>query len=78
MQLLSPDERRRYFAKFNVAGLLRGDMAARAAFFRDLINVGVMSPNEARDREDMNPREGGDVYLTPLNMAVNGKPPTEE
>lgn len=77
MQLLSPEERRRYFAKFNVAGLLRGDMTARAAFYRDLINVGVMSPNEARDREDMNPREGGDDFLTPLNMAVNGKPPED-
>jgi HK97 family phage portal protein len=76
-QLLAPEERGRYFAKFNVAGLLRGDMTARAAFYRDLINVGVMSPNEARDREDMNPREGGDAFLTPLNMAVNGKPPAE-
>jgi len=78
VQLLTPEERRRYFARFNVNGLLRGDMTARAAFYRDLINLGVMSPNEARDREDMNPRDGGDVYLTPLNMAVNGKPPADE
>jgi HK97 family phage portal protein len=76
-QLLTPEERRRYFARFNVNGLLRGDMAARAAYYTSLINIGMMSPNEGRDREDMNPREGGDVYLTPLNMAVNGKPPGE-
>ncbi|NRA25525.1 MAG: phage portal protein, partial [Oleispira sp.] len=31
-------------------------------------------PNEIRLLEDMDPREGGDVYLTPLNMAINGKP----
>ena len=74
-QLLAPEERGRYFAKFNVNGLLRGDMTARSAYYTQLINNGMMSPNEARDREDMNPREGGDVYLTPLNMAVNGKPP---
>jgi HK97 family phage portal protein len=77
-QLLTPEERPRYFAKFNVAGLLRGDMQARAAFYHSLVQDGAMSPNEIRDREDMNPREGGDIYLTPLNMAVNGKPPADE
>lgn len=76
-QLLSPEERRRYFAKFNVAGLLRGDMAARGEFYTKLTNLGALSPNEIRDLEDLNPREGGDIYLTPLNMAVNGKPPAE-
>lgn len=76
-QLLSPDERRRYFAKFNVAGLLRGDMAARGEFYTKLSHLGALSPNEIRDYEDLNPREGGDIYLTPLNMAVNGKPPAE-
>lgn len=76
-QLLSPDERRRFFAKFNVAGLLRGDMAARGEFYTKLTNLGAFSPNEIRDFEDMNPRDGGDVYLTPLNMAVNGEPPAE-
>jgi HK97 family phage portal protein len=77
LQLLSPEERKRYFAKFQVAGLLRGDMAARGAFYNQLTNLGALSPNEIRELEDMNPREGGDVYLTPLNMAVNGKPPEE-
>jgi HK97 family phage portal protein len=76
-QLLTPEERRRYFAKFNVVGLLRGDMAARSAFYNQLVNLGALSPNEVRDLEDMNPRDGGDIYLTPLNMAVNGKSPAE-
>jgi HK97 family phage portal protein len=75
--LLTPEERRRYFPRINVAGLLRGDMQARAAYYHSLVQDGAMSPNEIRDLEDMNPREGGDVYLTPLNMAVNGKPPGE-
>lgn len=76
-QLLSPEERRRFFAKFNVAGLLRGDMQARAAFYHSLVQDGALSPNEIRDLEDMNPRDGGDIYLTPLNMAVNGQPPAK-
>lgn len=78
LQLLTPEERARYFARFNVAGLLRGDMTARADFYTKLVNIGAMSMNEVRDREDMNPREGGDAFLTPLNMAVNGKPPATE
>ncbi len=32
--------------------------------------MGVYSPNEIRELEDMNPREGGDIYLTPMNMAI--------
>ena len=60
-----------------MAGLLRGDMASRANYFHSMVMDGIMSPNEVRDLEDMNPREGGDVFLTPLSMAVNGKPPED-
>lgn len=73
--LLTREERQRYFPRINVAGLLRGDMQARAAYYHSLVQDGALSPNEIRDLEDLNPREGGDIYLTPLNMAVNGKPP---
>jgi HK97 family phage portal protein len=76
--LLPREEWRRYFPRINVAGLLRGDMQARAAYYHSMVQDGAMSPNEIRDLEDLNPREGGDIYLTPLNMAVNGKPPTDE
>jgi HK97 family phage portal protein len=76
--LLPREEWRRYFPRINVAGLLRGDMQARAAYYHSMVQDGAMSPNEIRDLEDLNPREGGDIYLTPLNMAVNGKPPADE
>ncbi len=74
LQLLTPEERREYFPKFNVAGLLRGDMAARAEFYTRQLQNGALSPNEIRELEDMNPRDGGDVYLTPANMVVSGAP----
>lgn len=67
-----------HFAKFNANALLRGDMTARSSFYTQMIQNGAMSPNEIRALEDMNAREGGDIYLTPLNMAVNGKPIKEE
>lgn len=53
----------RYYAKFNYEGLLRGDSAARSAFYREMLNVGVFSINEVRELEDMNPIPDGDVHL---------------
>ncbi|MBU6955756.1 phage portal protein [Hahella sp. HN01] len=75
--LLSDKERASHFAKFNINALMRGDMKTRSEYYTAMIQNGVMSPNEVRILEDMNPREGGDTYLTPLNMAVNGKPADE-
>nr|WP_136252869.1 phage portal protein [Ningiella ruwaisensis] len=74
LSLIPENEQSRYFLKFNVNALLRGDMKTRAEFYTKLQQAGALSPNEIREKEDMNPREGGDIYLTPLNMAINGKP----
>ena len=73
--LVARSDQGRLSAKFNVSALLRGDMAARAAFYTSQLQNGAISPNEIRLLEDMNPREGGDIYLTPLNMAINGQNP---
>ncbi|MBR0186524.1 MAG: phage portal protein [Synergistaceae bacterium] len=56
--------------KFNVEGLQRGAMSSRFDAYQKGINMGVYSPNEIRKLEDMNPREGGDIYLTPMNMQI--------
>ena len=53
--------------KFDVGGLLRSDLTTRVNAYKELIACGVMSPNEARDRLDMNPREGGDDFITQSN-----------
>lgn len=73
LSIIKQSDQARYFLKFNVNALLRGDMKSRAEFYTKMLQNGAMSPNEIREKEDMNPREGGDIYLTPLNMAVNGK-----
>ncbi|GLQ31656.1 phage portal protein [Litoribrevibacter albus] len=70
--LLKPTSNQ-YF-KFNANALLRGDIKSRGEFYTKLQQAGALSPNEIRELEDMNPRDGGDVYLTPLNMAHDGKP----
>lgn len=62
--LLSEDEKESYFAKFSTGGLLRGDTAARTAYYQGMVNIEAMSPNEVRELEDMNPYKGGDEYRT--------------
>ena len=61
-----------FFIEHNVDALLRGDLAARYAAYAVGINWGILSPNEARAKENLNPREGGDTYLQPVNMAPSG------
>lgn len=53
------------FAKFNVNGLLRGDSKTRSEYYTKLITARVINPNEAREKEDMNPYEGGDEFGNP-------------
>lgn len=75
--LLQPDL---YSAEFNMSELLRGDIAARAAFYHLAILDGWMSRNEAREKENMNPEDGLDDFWEPLNVRdANdplGLPPT--
>jgi HK97 family phage portal protein len=52
--------------------LLRGDTPSRYAAYGIGRQWGWLSSNDVRRRENMPPREGGDDYLTPVNMAVNG------
>ena len=60
--LLTPMERKTYYAKFQVNGIMRGSAAERAAYYRELVNCEVICPNEARQWEDLNPYLGGDEY----------------
>jgi HK97 family phage portal protein len=69
--LLLPAERRLMYPKFNVDGLLRGDTAARTAYFNTMRQNGVMNANEIREKENMNriaESEGGNAYLCNGNM----------
>lgn len=69
-KLLTADEKRngKYFVRFNLDGLLRGDTQSRAAYYNTMFNIGAMSPNDIRELENFNRREGGDEYFVPLNM----------
>jgi HK97 family phage portal protein len=56
------------YCKLDPRGMMRGDAAGRAEFYNKLFNVGAVSPNDIRELEDMNPVDGGDIYLVPMNM----------
>ena len=69
--LFSPEEKKRYFAKFNVEGLLRGDYASRMTGYATARQNGWMSANDIRELENMDripAEEGGDLYLVNGNM----------
>lgn len=48
------------YAKFNVNGLLRADLSTRYSAYQTAITTGFMTPNEARELEDMPALPGGD------------------
>nr|DAZ72358.1 MAG TPA: portal protein [Caudoviricetes sp.] len=68
--LVKPSKQGVFYAKFNAGALLRGDMKSRFDAYATGINWGIYSPNECRELEELNPREGGDIWLTPMNMTT--------
>jgi HK97 family phage portal protein len=50
------------YSRFNMGAFLRGDMQARFNVYHLAIDDGIYSPNECREFEELNPREGGDEY----------------
>lgn len=73
--LLSPDERREYFAEFLVDDLARGDLKSRYEAFATASLNGFMTINEIRAAENRPPLPGGDVPRAPLNTAPLGADP---
>ena len=59
-----------YFSEFIVDGLLRGDTKTRYDGYRIARETGWLSVNEIRSLENLNPVEGGDQYIQPLNMGT--------
>lgn len=90
LQLLTPSDkfytgRGRLYFKHSPEGILRGDAAARGQFYKDLFGIGALSVNEIRALEDLDPVDGGDIHLVPLNMIPlelageeEPEPPTQE
>jgi len=69
--LLSPEEKKTYYVKFNLEGLLRGDYQSRMNGYAIGRQNGWMSANDIRELENLDripTEEGGDLYLINGNM----------
>ena len=69
--LIPQDDKSRYFIKFNVDGLLRGDYQSRMQGYATARQNGWMSANDIRELENLDripAEDGGDLYLINGNM----------
>lgn len=59
----------RYFVKYDLNALLRGNMAARATYYQTMVNIGAMAPNDVLQSEDKQPYEGGQYHYMQQGFA---------
>ena len=70
LKLFTSNELGKTFIEFNVNGLLRGNVKDRSDYYRTMINIGAMSINEVRRKENMNKIDDGDKHFMQMNMTT--------
>jgi len=72
LKILAPmeQESNSHFIEFNVGALIAADIATQYQIYRTGIEAGILSPDEVRAMQNLNPRPDkmGSKYLRPLNM----------
>ena len=68
VRLFDEREQMEYYAEHLIDGIMRGDMKTRYDSYAIGRQWGWLSANDVREKENMNPIEGGDIYMVPLNM----------
>lgn len=68
LRWLSEDEQNYMYFRFNRDVILRTDASTRAEYLSKKIQSGQLSPNEARQIEDLPAYYGGDRYYIPSNL----------
>lgn len=72
--LLKPEERGDFFLEFVVDDLLRADLAARFAAYRNAVGGAWLTPNEARRLDNRPPVEGGDTLIRQAGQSDTAEP----
>ncbi len=69
-----------FFTKFNLNGILRGDIETRFKMYHDMVLDGVFNADEVRDLEDMPPQADGlgKIYMVQGAMIPKGTTPEEK
>jgi HK97 family phage portal protein len=70
-KLLSPAQRINQYAEFSIEGLLRADSAARSSFYSTMVQNGIYTRDDCRERENL-PRRGGNAGV--LTVQTNLTP----
>jgi HK97 family phage portal protein len=77
-KLLTMRERERYTFEFNLRPLLRGRLEERYEAYQRGVAARILSPNDCRMEEGLNPYEGGDEYENPNITPGNSMPALDQ
>ena len=72
-ELIPEKERRNTRIVFDTTQFTLGEFKERMDGYRAAVETGIYNPNECREMERKNPRDGGDSYRQPLNIATEGE-----
>ena len=73
-KLISRRKWESHFVKFDTDEIFQAPFKERMEGNAVAVTNGILSRNEVREKEGLNPYEGGDEYLTPLNMSPGAEP----
>ena len=79
--LTEEDRRNGIIIRFNLDGALRGDFKSRQEGLKIQREMGIINPNDWREREDMNPisaEDGGETYWQQGPSGQGGEEPRDE
>jgi HK97 family phage portal protein len=62
-----------FYTNYNINAIMRADAAARANYYMTMVQNGIMSRNEIRQLENLNNTDGGDEFLTPMNLTTDSQ-----
>tara|TARA_R110002110_G_scaffold128587_1_gene308292 strand:+ start:3174 stop:4382 length:1209 start_codon:yes stop_codon:yes gene_type:complete len=69
-KLFTNGDKGKMFIEINTNSLLRGNPQERAEFYRTMLNIGALSVNEIRRKENMNSVPEGDNLFMQMNMTT--------
>lgn len=75
-KLYKPSEKESIDVRFDTSTLLRADKQAMANYYRELFNIGVITPNEIRKQIDLPALENGDHTFVQVNIQTLEKATT--
>lgn len=68
IKLLPVEQRERYYIKFSYNSLLKTNLSAKISAYTQQLTNGILSPNEIRQKEELEPIEYGDCHYRASNL----------